>query len=89
MRCCSDTLLPGWPDEQKPPGCSVWVASRYRHAAGPFKFCSKSATFTEAETICQTAGARLCTVTELKDNCGKGAGCGMDNLLVWAQGETV
>ena len=67
----------------------MWVASRYKHAEGPFTACSKNANFTEAETICQTAGARLCTVTELKDNCGEGAGCGMDNLLVWAQGETV
>ena len=67
----------------------MWVGARLKSAPGPFSECSKEANFTEAESTCQTAGARLCTVTELKDNCGEGAGCGMDNLLVWAQGETV
>ena len=46
--------------------------------------CSRDKTFAEAEAICQAAGARLCTVAELKDGCTVGTGCGYDQELVWA-----
>ena len=50
----------------------------------PWK-CSRDKTFAEAETICQTAGARLCTKKELEDDCAQGSGCSFDKTLVWAQ----
>ena len=40
--------------------------------------------FAAAAAICSDAGARLCTVAELKDDCTKGSGCGFDVQLVWA-----
>ena len=59
--------------------CSVWGES----AAGSWQ-CSRDKTFAEAEAICQAAGARLCTVTELEDGCTVGTGCGHDQQLIWA-----
>ena len=46
--------------------------------------CSQDKNFAEAEAICQTAGARLCTVAELGGGCTRGTGCGFDRKLVWA-----
>ena len=46
--------------------------------------CSRDKTFAEAEAICQTAGARLCTVAEIGDGCTAGTGCSFDQALVWA-----
>ena len=59
--------------------CSVWGES----AAGSWG-CSRDKTFAEAEAICQTAGARLCTVAELEGGCTAGTGCGFDWELIWA-----
>ena len=65
VRCCSDVQLPGW----KPPrdDCSVWGESD----AG--WLCARNKTFAEAETICQDASARLCTVAELEGGCSAGS----------------
>ena len=46
--------------------------------------CSRDKTFAEAEAICQTAGARLCTVAEIENGCTAGTGCAFDHALVWA-----
>ena len=46
--------------------------------------CSRDKTFAEAEAICQTAGARLCTVAEIENGCTAGTGCALDHALVWA-----
>jgi hypothetical protein len=48
--------------------------------------CQHSKTFAQAEGICATAGARLCTVAELEDNCAAHTGCGHDANLVWGTG---
>ena len=45
--------------------------------------CGREKTFAEAVTICQTAGARLCTAAELVNGCAAGTGCGFDVQLVW------
>jgi len=77
VRCCSDIKLPSWISRR--PGCSAWAES----AAGLWK-CSRDKTFAEAEAICQTVGARLCTVAEIGDGCTAGTGCSFDYQLVWA-----
>ena len=79
VRCCSDTGLSSWPMNRRP-GCSVWGES---DAGWP---CAWNKTFSEAEAICQAAGARLCTVAELADGCAVGTGCGFDSELVWGAG---
>ena len=80
MRPCTttDIQLPKW--KARVNGCFVWGES----AVAPWK-CSRDKTFAEAETICQTAGARLCTKKELEDDCAQGSGCSFDKTLVWAQ----
>ena len=45
--------------------------------------CARDKTFAEAEAICQAAGARLCTATELAGGCTAGTGCLFDFELVW------
>ena len=76
MRCCSDNYLPGhW---NKNSGCSVWGGS------DAWGSCVENQNFAAAAAICSDAGARLCTVAELKDDCTKGSGCGFDVQLVWA-----
>ena len=46
--------------------------------------CSRKKTFAQAEAICQTEGARLCTIVEIEDGCTSGTGCRLDFALVWA-----
>ena len=97
VRCCSDAT-----DEKAPAhtgsanntgspwikkdGCSVWGGSDEGwECAG--KDGNNQKTFAEAEAICKAAGARLCTVDELK--CTVGTGCGLDVQLVWASAPPV
>ena len=76
VRCCSDVKLsPSWQSRRR--GCSVWGES---DAGWP---CARDKTFTEAEAICQAAGARLCTAAELVAGCAAGTGCQFDSELVW------
>ena len=46
--------------------------------------CSRSVTFTQAQTTCSQVGARLCTATELMIGEGQGTGCGHDGHLIWS-----
>ena len=76
VRCCTDVKLsPDWGWRRS--GCSVWGAS---NAGWP---CAQDKTFAEAEAICQAAGARLCTASELAEGCTAGTGCLFDFELVW------
>jgi len=76
VRCCSGVKLsPAWGSLK--PGCSVWGES---DAGRP---CSRDKTFAEAEAICQSIGARLCTAAELLGGCTAGSGCGFDFELIW------
>ena len=76
VRCCSVVKLsPTWGSRAS--GCSVWGGS---DESWP---CAGNKTFAEAKAICQAAGARLCTSTELADGCTAGSGCYFDFELVW------
>ena len=76
VRCCSDVKLSlDWGAPR--PGCSIWGES---DAGWP---CTRDKTFAEAEAICQSVGARLCTATELADGCTAGTGCQFDFELIW------
>ena len=77
MRCCSNVKLsPAWGSLK--PGCSVWGASN----AG-WGGCARDKTFAEAEAICQSVGARLCTAAELAAGCTAGTGCHFNFELIW------
>ena len=76
VRCCADVQLsPAWGAPR--PGCSVWGES---DAGWP---CTRDKTFAEAEAICRSVGARLCTAAELVDGCTAGTGCQFDFELIW------
>ncbi|KAL7533705.1 hypothetical protein ACHAXR_008213 [Thalassiosira sp. AJA248-18] len=74
VRCCSDTSKTGW---AKKPNCDVWGASKVPQ-------CNSFKTLAQAESICTTAGARLCTEQELLDDCTTGSGCQFDHEHVWS-----
>jgi len=79
VRCCADERISdSW---KKIDGCSVWGESN-----GGFP-CAHEKTFVEASSICELAGARLCSAAELAAGCTEGTGCGHDRDLVWSSDE--
>jgi len=73
VRCCSDSLISGW---RKNAQCDVWAES-------DLPSCYNAKTFSEAEGICSSNNARLCTEQEILDDCSQGSGCGHDSSQVW------
>jgi len=71
IRCCSDTAVSGY---RKNSGCSVWATS----------LDCQVDVFSYAVTLCENAGARLCTRDELTAGCTTGAGCQFDFELIWS-----
>jgi len=79
VRCCADERISNtW---KKRTGCSVWGESD-----GGFA-CASEKTFVEASSICELAGARLCSAAELAAGCTAGTGCNHDSDLVWSSDE--
>ena len=72
MRCCSNKSKDGWENKTD---CKIWATTP------SFPFCYTDATYADAVRICN--GSRLCTATEVYENCTKGTGCGLDNKLIW------
>jgi len=73
VRCCSDKRKDGWEKKAK---CEIWATT-------PSFPCYPDATYADAFGICKLNGNRLCTATEVYENCTKGTGCGLDNKLIW------
>jgi cysteine-rich repeat protein len=46
--------------------------------------CSGNVTYDQAERLCDSSGARLCTADELAADHAKGTGCGYDLAPVWS-----
>lgn len=80
VRCCSDTALgETWIQNYSNVNCSsVWSQSEISG------LCHNAETYCGAESICEEAGARLCTTDELLNDCTNGAGCNHDNRMCWA-----
>jgi len=74
VRCCSDTEKVGW---KKKANCDVWAGSK-------LPVCYHAATFLEAQAICESQEARLCTAEELYKKCTKGTGCNHDRDMIWS-----
>ena len=51
--------------------------------------CTSNAPFSQAQAICASVGARLCTPQELRDSCASGTGCGHDRDMIWTSDEGV
>ena len=49
--------------------------------------CTMEATQAEAASICEGAGARLCTGQELAAGAGQGSGCSLDSRTIWSQSQ--
>jgi len=76
VRCCSDTALEKFRRVRE---CGLWVSSKNGMGG-----CQGEKTFAEAEAICASANARLCTAGELRAGCTRGTGCGFDDELIWS-----
>jgi len=46
--------------------------------------CSGNMAWTAAEAFCSSAGARMCTVSELLADEARGTGCGFDRSMAWS-----
>eukprot|EP00591_Stephanopyxis_turris_P001500 CAMPEP_0195510942 /NCGR_PEP_ID=MMETSP0794_2-20130614/3436_1 /TAXON_ID=515487 /ORGANISM="Stephanopyxis turris, Strain CCMP 815" /LENGTH=468 /DNA_ID=CAMNT_0040638465 /DNA_START=72 /DNA_END=1475 /DNA_ORIENTATION=- len=75
VRCCSDSMITGW---KKMSNCDVWGGSSIDGK------CHHRKNFGEAEMICGSVGARLCTKIELERDCAKNTGCQFNEDLVWS-----
>jgi len=77
VRCCADESMPDW---IKNGGCSVWSKSRFSNT------CYFSETLSDAKDICAENGGRLCSRTEVENDCAKDPssnGCLLDNWYIW------
>jgi len=45
--------------------------------------CRHFVPFRDAASVCESQGARLCTVAELRSDAARGSGCQFDFLMVW------
>jgi len=73
VRCCSDVNLGGW---MKKSGCDVWAES-------DVPGCNTD-TYANAYQICESFNARLCTITELENDCTAGTGCDFNDDMLWS-----
>ena len=86
VRCCAD--------EDLDPTTSHWNQHRNCRNANHGVWgesnvpeCYSEKNFTEAISICESVGARLCTEQELLDDCTRGTGCGYDSQHVWSSSQ--
>jgi hypothetical protein len=79
VRCCSDTQISGfelWGDADICPFADTTL--------GEEQSCNQGLNFELAEDLCQVFGARLCTKTELENECTKGSGCSHNFRYNWS-----
>ena len=79
LRCCSDTELPGYQQEN---GCNVWAESQFMSVGEGGSGCVHGADYGEAQAVCFADGARMCSADELTNDCTAGTGCGHDTDLI-------
>lgn len=96
VRCCSSTEIPGY--QYRP--CSgidvwtagqqelseLWTASEVPGLEG-FDECQGNRTIAEAQAICESMGARLCSRAEMEADCTTKTGCNFDRELIWTSTE--
>jgi len=95
VRCCADTdVSTDTLSAIKTPRCStnVWGISlglddEYDYSSNLnslYRGCVENKTFFEAQDVCESHGARLCTTEEVLDDCTTETGCGFNTKMVWA-----
>ena len=78
VRCCSDTYITGY----KRVSCNGKTLYTASNSAG-FDGC-RHLTWPQANSLCKSMCARLCTRKEISSQCTAGTGCGHDKDLIWA-----
>lgn len=78
VSCCSSTAVTGdtAPYWTQLNGCDIWTASE-------LPVCVHSATFADAEAICENHGGRLCSADEVLSGCARTTKCDHKKDLVW------
>eukprot|EP00581_Thalassiosira_minuscula_P032884 CAMPEP_0183767252 /NCGR_PEP_ID=MMETSP0739-20130205/12077_1 /TAXON_ID=385413 /ORGANISM="Thalassiosira miniscula, Strain CCMP1093" /LENGTH=268 /DNA_ID=CAMNT_0026006141 /DNA_START=51 /DNA_END=857 /DNA_ORIENTATION=- len=76
LRCCSSTQKDGWERRWKF-GCSIWAQTKFDGV------CYDDVDFSEADTICESKGGRLCTKEEILNDCTAGTGCKFNSKFIW------
>jgi len=69
----------GWPSYNPsfPNVCAASIINSRCYNSGTL-------TYSMADSICTTSGARLCTSDELQNDVTAGSGCGLDDQFVWS-----
>jgi len=75
VRCCANIQIDS--TYRKWAWCDVWASSYFDGQ------CIEPMNHAEASEICNSIGARLCTMEELKYNCAALSGCGYDYDIIW------
>lgn len=82
---CSTCATLGWRDG----GDGVCAESDPQDQPG-WSSCENEITHADADELCMSVGARLCTAVELFENGeGTGTGCGHDRRLIWSSSSTL
>jgi len=77
VRCCSDTEIERW-NQRTDIGCTVWTE------ADVWDEGCQELNYHDAAGLCHAQGARLCSLSEIEDNCTSGTGCSYGSRLIWA-----
>ena len=73
VRCCSDVEKDGWNSD-----CAgLW------HESDIWAESCQILNWENANSFCQSKGARLCTKQEVEDKCVHDSGCNFDFQLIW------
>jgi len=81
VRCCANKSLPGFTNAK--PGCGdLWVSSMDGNGRCIYV---GSSTFYQGKALCESQGARLCTLQENLGDCTRPAKCGTNHLRVWSE----
>ena len=78
-RCCSSTFIAHF-EKTECQGQDLWTEAKSKS----FGECQHALNYTEADTLCKSMSARLCTLAELEAGCTSGTGCGHNLDLVWS-----
>ena len=84
VRCCSDSPKSGW--VKMSDACPYAESNLLDNLnTGMYNVgCPKATTHQGAQKMCADAGARLCTMEELSNDCAATSGCGFDEAMVWS-----
>lgn len=81
VRCCRDCVNDGPCNRSWKQQCT-WFDEEVYGKSKINRSCVAT-TFYDAIDKCESIGGRLCTATEVLEECVRGTGCSFDNEMVW------